>query len=65
MFDVIYLYLQILLFMGSFAVTPFFLKDSFTGAPLGELVQWSDLIATLYLLGHDIQITAEGKDIER
>jgi len=26
------------------------------GGPLGEFVQWSDLIASLYLLGHDIEI---------
>jgi len=26
------------------------------GGPLGELVQWSDVISTLYLLGHDITI---------
>ena len=26
------------------------------GGPLGELVQWSDVISTLYLLGHDLTI---------
>ncbi|XP_064598112.1 alpha-1,6-mannosylglycoprotein 6-beta-N-acetylglucosaminyltransferase A-like [Liolophura sinensis] len=31
----------------------------FKGGPLGELVQWSDLIATLYLLGHQLTITSE------
>lgn len=30
-----------------------------TGGPLGELVQWSDLITTLFLLGHDLTITSE------
>ncbi|XP_047137924.1 alpha-1,6-mannosylglycoprotein 6-beta-N-acetylglucosaminyltransferase A isoform X1 [Hydra vulgaris] len=27
------------------------------GGPLGELVQWSDLIASLYLLGHELVIS--------
>ncbi|CAH8470078.1 unnamed protein product [Heterobilharzia americana] len=29
------------------------------GGPLGELVQWTDLIAALYILGHNITITYE------
>lgn len=33
------------------------------GGPLGELVQWSDLIACLYLLGHTIDITTEFKHL--
>ncbi|VBB28148.1 unnamed protein product [Acanthocheilonema viteae] len=32
---------------------------SSTGGPLGELVQWSDLIAALYLLGHNLMISTE------
>ncbi|OZC12560.1 hypothetical protein X798_00191 [Onchocerca flexuosa] len=34
---------------------------SSTGGPLGELVQWSDLIAALYLLGHNLMISTEMK----
>uniref|UniRef100_A0A3Q2PVH0 alpha-1,6-mannosyl-glycoprotein 6-beta-N-acetylglucosaminyltransferase n=1 Tax=Fundulus heteroclitus TaxID=8078 RepID=A0A3Q2PVH0_FUNHE len=33
-------------------------ENAFSGGPLGELVQWSDLITTLYLLGHDVRISA-------
>ncbi|XP_066467981.1 alpha-1,6-mannosylglycoprotein 6-beta-N-acetylglucosaminyltransferase A [Tiliqua scincoides] len=33
-------------------------ENAFSGGPLGELVQWSDLITSLYLLGHDIRISA-------
>ncbi|XP_039613233.1 alpha-1,6-mannosylglycoprotein 6-beta-N-acetylglucosaminyltransferase A [Polypterus senegalus] len=33
-------------------------ESAFSGGPLGELVQWSDLITTLYLLGHDLKISA-------
>ncbi|KAL5005564.1 hypothetical protein ScPMuIL_016722 [Solemya velum] len=29
------------------------------GGPLGELVQWSDLLSTLYILGHDLTVTSE------
>ena len=37
----------------------------FSGGPLGELVQWSDLICTLYLLGHDLTITSETEQLQR
>ncbi|XP_023677419.1 alpha-1,6-mannosylglycoprotein 6-beta-N-acetylglucosaminyltransferase A [Paramormyrops kingsleyae] len=43
-------------------------ENAFSGGPLGELVQWSDLITALYLLGHDIRISAslaELKEIMR
>uniref|UniRef100_A0A3Q3J8U0 alpha-1,6-mannosyl-glycoprotein 6-beta-N-acetylglucosaminyltransferase n=1 Tax=Monopterus albus TaxID=43700 RepID=A0A3Q3J8U0_MONAL len=33
-------------------------ENAFSGGPLGELVQWSDLITTLYLLGHEVRISA-------
>uniref|UniRef100_A0A0R3RJX4 alpha-1,6-mannosyl-glycoprotein 6-beta-N-acetylglucosaminyltransferase n=1 Tax=Elaeophora elaphi TaxID=1147741 RepID=A0A0R3RJX4_9BILA len=38
---------------------------SSTGGPLGELVQWSDLIAALYLLGHNLMISTEVKTLEK
>lgn len=33
------------------------------GGPLGELVQWSDIISALYLLGHNLTITSEFDDL--
>ncbi|XP_037542259.1 alpha-1,6-mannosylglycoprotein 6-beta-N-acetylglucosaminyltransferase A [Nematolebias whitei] len=33
-------------------------NNAFSGGPLGELVQWSDLISTLYILGHDLHLSA-------
>lgn len=36
-----------------------FAEMQFKGGPLGELVQWSDLISTLYVLGHELTITSE------
>ncbi|CAG5119179.1 unnamed protein product [Candidula unifasciata] len=36
-----------------------FAEMQFKGGPLGELVQWSDLISTLYILGHEITVTSE------
>uniref|UniRef100_A0A8C4F764 alpha-1,6-mannosyl-glycoprotein 6-beta-N-acetylglucosaminyltransferase n=1 Tax=Dicentrarchus labrax TaxID=13489 RepID=A0A8C4F764_DICLA len=32
-------------------------RDAFRGGPLGELVQWSDLISTLYILGHHLHLS--------
>ena len=33
------------------------------GGFVGELVQWTDLIASAYILGHDIKIALEGKEL--
>ncbi len=40
-------------------------EGSTLGGPLGELVQWSDLIAGLYAMGHDLRITTEMEQLER
>ncbi|XP_041374585.1 alpha-1,6-mannosylglycoprotein 6-beta-N-acetylglucosaminyltransferase A-like [Gigantopelta aegis] len=36
-----------------------FAEMQFKGGPLGELVQWADLISTLYIFGHELTITSE------
>ena len=36
-----------------------FAENADHGGPLGELVQWSDLIACLHLLGHKIEFSTE------
>ena len=41
------------------------LDMAFTGAPLGEMVQWSDLIAALYILGHDVTISVNSTTYQR
>ena len=46
-------------------VNPFFFEQAFKGGPQGELVQWSDVIATLYILGHDLVIAADESEITR
>lgn len=38
-------------------------KDATNGGPLGELVQWSDLIASLYIMGHDIVLTRTKQEL--
>jgi len=32
---------------------------------LGELVQWSDLITALYVLGHQVTVTSEVEQLAR
>ncbi|XP_013880322.1 alpha-1,6-mannosylglycoprotein 6-beta-N-acetylglucosaminyltransferase A [Austrofundulus limnaeus] len=39
-------------------------ENAFSGGPLGELVQWSDLIATVYTLGHDLHLSASKQDLK-
>ncbi|KXJ29802.1 Alpha-1,6-mannosylglycoprotein 6-beta-N-acetylglucosaminyltransferase A [Exaiptasia diaphana] len=50
--------------MGSFANSPQWFKQAFIGAPLGELVQWSDLIAALFILGHNIVICTRKEEVK-
>ncbi|XP_027878942.1 alpha-1,6-mannosylglycoprotein 6-beta-N-acetylglucosaminyltransferase A-like isoform X1 [Xiphophorus couchianus] len=33
-------------------------ENAFSGGPLGELVQWSDLISSLHVLGHHLHLSA-------
>ena len=40
-----------------------FAEKAYEGGPLGELVQWSDLIASLYILGHDLEFYNERLDL--
>ncbi|XP_028398468.1 alpha-1,6-mannosylglycoprotein 6-beta-N-acetylglucosaminyltransferase A-like [Dendronephthya gigantea] len=56
---------KILVFLGSFADVPTFFYAATSGGPLGELVQWTDLIASIYLLGHDLTVSAATKNLPR
>jgi len=60
-----YFFSQIFLYMGSFANSPSWLKQAFTGAPLGELVQWSDLIASLFILGHHVVVCTRKEEVKK
>ena len=51
--------------MGAFAQQKIWLEKAFDGVPLGEMVQWSDLIASMYVLGHNITLSAERDSIKR
>lgn len=42
-----------------------FAEEANKGGPLGELVQWSDLISSLYILGHDVTVTANIAAVQR
>ncbi|KAK3726433.1 hypothetical protein QZH41_014937 [Actinostola sp. cb2023] len=57
-------YFQIFLYMGSFANSPQWFRQAFIGAPLGELVQWSDLITALFVLGHKIIICTRKEEVK-
>ena len=58
---IVVLHTQILLHIGALTDNSHFnfAENADHGGPLGELVQWSDLITTLYLLGHDIELSTE------
>jgi len=48
---------QVLVIPGLLKGTNFVQHQSLDrGGPLGELLQWSDLIAGLYVLGHDVTL---------
>ncbi|KAM7436454.1 hypothetical protein ABFA07_013721 [Porites harrisoni] len=54
---------KILLYLAGMGEHKFFLDGAFMGGPLGELVQWCDLISALYILGHDLTIGFQVGDI--
>lgn len=56
---------QIFVFMGAFAIHDTWLSNAYKGMPLGEMLQWSDLIASLYILGHNITLSAEKESMNR
>lgn len=35
------------------------------GGPLGEMVQWADILAALFLLGHSLSVTVSLKELQR
>ncbi|XP_070694569.1 alpha-1,6-mannosylglycoprotein 6-beta-N-acetylglucosaminyltransferase A-like [Pempheris klunzingeri] len=39
-------------------------ETAFSGGPLGEQVQWGDLISTLYILGHHLHLSASIPDLK-
>ena len=51
--------------MGAFAYHSNWLERAYTGVPLGEMLQWSDLIVSLYVLGHNVTISAERQTMNR
>ncbi|CAB3987834.1 Hypothetical predicted protein [Paramuricea clavata] len=56
---------EIVVFLGAFAVDPRILRHAFSGGALGEMVQWSDIIVSLYLLGHDLVVVKDLSELQR
>ena len=56
---------QILFYMGAFANYENWLENAYSGLPLGEMVQWSDVITAFYVLGHNITLSSEKEIINR
>jgi len=58
---------KILLFIGLLADEQVyhFGENAAKGGPLGELVQWSDLIASTYLLGHDVTVCVNKDEVKK
>ena len=51
--------------MGTYSLQVNWLANAYKGVPLGEMVQWSDLITSLYALGHNITISAEQPSMKK
>lgn len=56
-----HLHTQVLIYIGALSDKAgfHFAENAGKGGPLGELVQWSDLIASLYALGYNIDFLTE------
>ena len=57
--------LQILMFLGSMSFQPTILTQAGKGGFLGELVQWTDLMVSAYMLGHDVTVIADVKTLAK
>ncbi|XP_044174948.1 alpha-1,6-mannosylglycoprotein 6-beta-N-acetylglucosaminyltransferase A-like isoform X1 [Acropora millepora] len=55
---------NIFVYMGVYSQHKW-LENAYSGAPLGEMVQWSDLIASLYVLGHNVTVTTDRNEMKR
>ncbi|XP_065674852.1 alpha-1,6-mannosylglycoprotein 6-beta-N-acetylglucosaminyltransferase A-like isoform X2 [Hydra vulgaris] len=56
---------KVLCFMGSMGFQPLILEMAGKGGPLGELVQWTDLISGLYVLGYDIRLHLNNSEFNK
>jgi len=43
---------------------PFILKMAGKGGPLGELVQWTDILCGLYILGYEVKVSLGVKELK-
>lgn len=61
------LFVQILIHMGLLADESGWkiAENAFSGGPLGELVQWADLISSLFVIGHDISFSISTRDLKK
>jgi len=59
------IFLQIALYMGSLELNFNLFTQAFTGGPLGELTQWSDVMSALHILGHDLTVTSDKNDLPK
>lgn len=56
---------KVLVYLGSFFSLPRFLDVAGKGGPLGEIVQWTDLITALYILDYDVIISKDLHELSR
>uniref|UniRef100_A0A8C9R109 alpha-1,6-mannosyl-glycoprotein 6-beta-N-acetylglucosaminyltransferase n=1 Tax=Scleropages formosus TaxID=113540 RepID=A0A8C9R109_SCLFO len=54
---------RILVHMG-FLTEDVFSSVVSKGGPLGEMVQWADILTALYVLGHRVEVSASFKDLQ-
>ena len=54
---------NVIVYLGVLGYEPFILRSAFTGGFLGELIQWTDLIAGLYMLGYNITIAKHAQNL--
>eukprot|EP00794_Sanderia_malayensis_P019254 gene19254-21182_t len=53
---------KILVYLGAFSFQRWLMLEQ---GIMGELVQWTDLITSLHILGHDVKVILDGKNITK
>ena len=53
-----------MLYKGSFGFQPKLFRLAGKGGPLGELIQWTDTLCGLYMLGYDVKVVTLVKELK-
>ena len=58
-----YIKKKVIALIGAIGVNEWLVEWAGKGGPLGELIQWTDLITSLYMLGYDVTVAQDAAEL--